>query len=43
MAKFEISPVLTKLFNYCMQNGKYPDELKNSQVVPIHKKRGPKT
>ena len=41
MAKYVISGVLAKLFNYCMRHGKYPQAMKISQVIPIHK-RGPK-
>ena len=41
MSKYVISRVLAKLFNFFMRHGKYPQAMKISQVIPIHKK-GPK-
>ena len=33
-----ISPTLAKHFNYLMQTGKFPDELKIGKITPIYKK-----
>ena len=35
-----IAPLLTKLFNLCVQNGKYPSSFKLSKVIPIFKNKG---
>ena len=37
-----ISPFLSRLFNFCMKNGVYPDSLKIAQVIPIYKNKGSK-
>lgn len=33
----ELSPILTSVFNLMIRTGKYPDRLKQSTVIPIHK------
>ena len=33
-----ISPLLEKYFNYCIQEGIFPDELKVGRITPIYKK-----
>ena len=33
-----ISPVLTRLYNDCLQKGVFPDELKTGRISPIYKK-----
>ena len=38
MAAAEISPTLTKIFNICIKQNVYPDDLKKSCVIPIFKK-----
>ena len=35
--KVEISPILAILFNKCLQIGLFPDDLKISKIIPIHK------
>ena len=32
-----IAPVLCKIFNMCLQQGTFPDELKSARVIPIYK------
>ena len=32
-----ISPILSNIFNACLQKGIYPDSLKVAQVIPVHK------
>lgn len=32
-----VAPFLCDLFNLCLFNGKYPDELKVAMVVPVYK------
>ena len=36
-AKYVLSPYLSKLINYCLENGRYFDELKIACVTPLHK------
>jgi len=36
-----IAPILTDIYNKCVESGSYPDILEIAQVVPIHK-NGPK-
>ena len=36
-AKFSLAPILNTIFNSCLKNGLYPDELKISRVIPLHK------
>ena len=38
MAKTVLAPLLSVVFNKCMVKGVYPNSLKVSQVIPIHKK-----
>ena len=38
IASSVISPILTNIFNLCLDSGVYPDQLKVAQVFPIHKK-----
>ena len=33
-----IAPILTKLFNCCIEQGVFLDALKTAQLIPIHKK-----
>ena len=33
-----IADFLAILFNKCLHEGKYPDEMKIAEIVPIHKK-----
>lgn len=35
--RFKLSPALTILFNNCMNNGYFPDELKIAKVIPLYK------
>nr|CAB3266990.1 reverse transcriptase [Phallusia mammillata] len=37
MVKSIISPLLSETFNWCIQHGEYPTELKIAEVIPIHK------
>ena len=37
-ANYLLSPVLSTLFNRCVNLGVYPNPLKIAQVIPIHKK-----
>ena len=39
MAASTIAPVVTKIFNKCVQENIFPDNLKRACVVPIYKKR----
>ena len=41
-ANYVIAPILSDIFNYCMTNGCYPDQLKIAHVIPIYKKKGKK-
>lgn len=36
-----LSDILEKLFNSCVEQGYYPDELKKARVIPIYKKGDP--
>ena len=36
-AKFSLAPFLNNIFNSCLNNGLYPDELKIARVIPLHK------
>ena len=36
-AKFSFAPFLNNIFNSCLNNGLYPDELKIARVIPLHK------
>ena len=38
----EISPILSKIINKCIQQGYFPQELKSGCITPIHK-NGDKT
>ena len=37
-ASHAISPIVCALYNKCMKNGIFPDELKIGRITPIHKK-----
>ena len=37
IAKTIITPILTKLYNLCLDQGIFPDVLKTAAVIPIHK------
>ena len=37
MAKVALAPILTKLYNKCLQQECFPDEFKVGQVIPISK------
>lgn len=39
---FEISSVLSYIINLCIDNGKFPEDLKLAIIKPIHKKDDPK-
>ena len=32
------SPILSDIFNLCVQKGVFPDLMKIAQIIPIHKK-----
>ena len=36
-AKFSLAPIHNIIFNSCLKNGLYPDELKIARVIPLHK------
>ena len=36
-AKYIVASFLTRAFNFCINNGKYPDILKIAKVIPLHK------
>ena len=38
VAAEEISPYLTHCYNMALNTGKFPDELKIADVIPVHKK-----
>ena len=40
--KSDLSPILAKLFNLCIDQGYFPEELKTGCITPVHKK-GDKT
>ena len=33
----KVSPFIVKCYNLCIQNGSYPDDLKNARVIPVFK------
>ena len=33
-----VAPILTDMFNCCIQEGTYPDIIKTAQIIPIYKK-----
>ena len=33
-----ITPILTKIFNHCIIEGVFPDELKIAEIIPVYKK-----
>lgn len=37
----ELSPILSKLINNCFANGRFPDQLKLSRIIPIYKEGDP--
>jgi len=37
LAKFVLSPILTRIFNKCINEGFYPNCLKVAEVIPIYK------
>ena len=37
LAKFVLAPILTRIFNKCINEGFYPDCLKVAEVIPIYK------
>ena len=39
LAKFILAPILTRIFNKCINEGFYPDCLKVAEVIPIFKSR----
>ena len=42
MAKVALAPILTKLYNKCLQQECFPDDFKVGQVIPISKTLAPK-
>ena len=42
MAKVALAPILTKLYNKCLQQECFPDDFKVGQVIPIPKTLAPK-
>ena len=42
MARVALAPILTKLYNKCLQQECFPDEFKVGQVIPIPKTLAPK-
>ena len=38
MATTVDAPILTDMYNCCIQEGVYPDELKIAQIIPVYKK-----
>ena len=38
LATTVVAPILTDMFNCCIQEGTYPDILKIAQIIPIYKK-----
>ena len=39
LASKVIAPILTQIFNLCIEKGEYPMDLKKTCVIPIYKKR----
>ena len=39
----QLAPILTELFNICIQKSEIPDEWKTSHITPIYKGSGPKS
>ena len=37
LAKFVLAPILTRIFNKCINEGFYPDCLKVAEIIPIYK------
>ena len=37
LVKFVLAPILTRIFNKCINEGFYPDSLKVAEVIPIYK------
>ena len=40
-AKFELLNPLTECINFCIEEGLFPSELKNADVIPVYKKDNP--
>ena len=38
LSKHFFASFITDHFNYCIAYGEFPDELKHSDVMPVHKK-----
>ena len=33
-----ITPIITKIFNHCIEEGVFPDNLKTAEIIPVYKK-----